>query len=90
MVESGDYTVDVRLEPAVAGSSLVGQILRSSGEAEPLPRTPVLVFAGDDIVGSSLTSPAGEFRADGLPESPLNLCLMVGGDACIEVELGQG
>lgn len=97
--EAERFTVDVRLERRAAadagpdrgtGVAVDGQILRCRDDEQPVPRTPVLVLSGGDIVSSTLASPEGEFHARGLPEETLNLCLLVGREECIEVPLSLG
>ncbi len=98
VLETEKSTVDVRLErepdPAATvrpggftGGVMAGKLLRLDGDTRPLPRTPVLVFAGSTIVRSTLVKPCGRFHAEGLPKSPLSLCLLVGHEECIEVPL---
>ena len=98
VLEAESYTVDVRFEPrpdprhtvrpgGFPGGVVAGQILHRNGETKPLPRTPVLVFSGESIVHSTLSSDSGEFHAEGLPTEPLRLCLLVGRRECIEVPL---
>ena len=99
VLEADSYTVDVRFEPrpdprltvrpgGFAGAVVAGQILHRNGETKPIPRTPVLVFAGDTIVHSTLSSDSGEFHVEGLPRESLKLCLLVGRRHCIEIPLG--
>ncbi len=101
VLEAEGYTVDVRFERmpdprftvrpgGFSGAVVAGQILHKNGETKPMPRTPVLVFSGENIVCSTLSNDSGEFHAEGLPEEPLKLCLLVGHRECIEVPLGQG
>ncbi len=100
VLEADRYTVDIRFERqpdprltvrpgGFSGAVVAGQILYRNGETQPLPRTPVLVFSGENIVHSTLSSDSGEFHAEGLPEESLKLCLLVGVRECIEVPLGQ-
>ena len=100
VLEAERYTVDVRFERrpdprftvrpgGFSGAVVAGQIVHKNGETKPMPRTPVLVFAGESIVCSTLSNDSGEFHAEGLPEEPLRLCLLVGRRECIEVPLGQ-
>lgn len=99
VLEADSYTVDVRFEPrpdprltvrpgGFTGAVVAGQILHRNGETKPIPRTPILVFAGDRIVHSTLSSDSGEFHAEGLPREHLKLCLLVGRRHCIEIPLG--
>ncbi len=98
VLEAGEFTVDVRLErepppeltvrPGGFGGSVVtGQILSHNGDAAPVPRTPVFIFAGDRIVRKIFASPSGEFHAEGLPDDPLRLCLLVGNAKVIDIPL---
>ncbi len=93
------FTIDVRLvrEPSpehtvrpggFGGSVVTGQILSRDGGVQPVPRAPVFIFAGDKIIRKILASPSGEFHAEGLPDHPLRLCLLVGRAQFIEVPLG--
>ena len=90
LFRADDYTVDVRLEQEddPPSSVVVGQLLRRNGKIAPVPKVPVLVLADGRIVGRSLTSSFGEFQAEGLPLEPLNLCLLVEPEECIEIPLG--
>ncbi|MEE8523150.1 MAG: hypothetical protein V3T72_04405 [Thermoanaerobaculia bacterium] len=89
VVEAGDFVVDVRFEPGepsrlggASGAAVTGQVLRRE-DSQPLAETAVLVLAGDEAVGASLTSDSGEFQADGLPDGPLDLWVRVGRDQSI-------
>ncbi len=67
---------------------VVGQLLRHGPEPRPVPEVPVLMLSERRVVGRSLTTRFGEFQADGLPPGPLDLCLLVGPEECIDVPLG--
>jgi len=93
VVEAGDFVVDVRFEPGepsrfggAPGAAVTGQVLRRQG-SRPLAEAPVLILAGDEAVGASLTSDSGEFQADGLPDGPLDLWVRVGRDQSIDFPL---
>lgn len=87
---AGQYRVHVRLEQETNphGQVVVGQLLRHGPEPRPVSGVPVLVLADRRAVGRSLTTRFGEFQADGLPPGPLDLCLLVGPEECIELPLG--
>lgn len=87
-----DYTVEVRLERETKPHSqiVVGQLLRHLDEVQPVAQVPVLVLSDGRVVGRDLTSRFGEFQAAGLPPEPLQLCLLIGEEACIDVPLGGG
>ncbi len=91
--EAGDLTVEVRLEREIdpAATVVVGELLRTGSEdaIHPVPEVPVLIRAGQQIVGRSVTGRFGEFQAEGLPDDPLRLCLLVGQNECLELPLGQ-
>lgn len=91
LFRADDYTVDVRLEHEADPPStvVIGQLLRRVGELHPVAKVPVLVLSDGRIVGRSLTSRFGEFQAEGLPLEPLNLCLLVENEECIEIPLGR-
>jgi len=88
---SDDYIVDVRVEQETNpnGQVVVGQLLRHQEKAQPVPRIPVLVLSGGRVVGRDLTSRFGEFQAAGLPDEPLELCLLIGDESCIDIPLGD-
>jgi hypothetical protein len=88
--EARDFVVHVRLEQETNPHSqvVVGQLLRHDPEPRPVPEIPVLVLSDKRVVGRSLTSRFGEFQADGLPPDPLDLCLLVGPEDCIDIPLG--
>ena len=93
VVESDRHTVDVRHDPghrspsgSLHAGAVNGQLFSSQG-SQPVPQIPVLVLAGDDVVGTSWTGETGDFQADGLPEGPLNLCVLIGSEECIEFPL---
>lgn len=85
-----DYTVEVRVERETNPYSqvVVGQLLRHREETQPVPQVPVLVLSDGRVVGRDLTSRFGEFQAAGLPPEPLELCLLVGHETCIDIPLG--
>lgn len=94
--ETEGFVVDVRFEryleggaaPGASSSGIVnGQIFRQADRPRPVPRTPVLVFDGVEIVRSTSCDDAGEFQAENLPTGDLRLCLLVGQGACIEIPL---
>jgi len=86
--DAESYRVDVRMEHETSPPStvLVGELLRG---ARPVPRVPVMVLAGDRVVGRSLTGKFGEFQAEGLPADPLRLCLLLDDEQCIDLPLGE-
>jgi hypothetical protein len=86
--DAASYRVDVRMEHETNPPStvLVGELLRG---ARPVPRVPVMVLAGDRVVGRSLTGRFGEFQAEGLPADPLRLCLLLDDEECIDLPLGE-
>ena len=88
--QAADFSVHVRLEHETNPHAqvVVGQLLRHAPEPRPVPEVPVLVRSGGRVVGRSLTSRFGEFQADGLPPDPLELCLLVGDEDCIDIPLG--
>ena len=98
VLEADNYTVDVRLESAPSpggaarpggsgGGVLTGQIVRHDGDAQPVPRTPVLILADDTIVRRVFSKESGEFHAEGLPDGPLRVCLLPGYTEVIEISL---
>lgn len=86
-----EYTVEVCLEKETNPHSqiVVGQVLRHLEEVRPVPQMPVLLLSDGRIVGRDLTSRFGEFQAAGLPPEPLQLCLLIGEETCIDVPLGR-
>ncbi len=84
------FTVHVRVEQETDPHSqvVVGQLLDRGAEPRPVSEIPVLVLARGRVVGRSLTSRFGEFQSAGLPPEPLELCLLVDPEECIDVPLG--
>jgi hypothetical protein len=87
--EAEGYSVDVRLEHErePAGTVVLGQLMRHGGEVGPVNEVPILLVARDKIVGRGLTGEFGEFHAEGLPIEPMDLCLLVGSEQCLELPL---
>ena len=90
--EAEGYSVDVRLEheKEPAGAVVLGQLMRHDGEAGPVGEVPILLVARNKIVGRGLTGEFGEFHAEGLPVEPMDLCLLVGSEQCLELPLEPG
>ena len=101
-VEAEAYKIDLRVEHDTEPQStvVVGQLLRRTpgaegegaewvGSEDPMPDIPVLALEAGQIVGRSRTGRFGEFQAEGLPNSALSLCLLVGTDECIELPLDR-
>lgn len=87
------YQVDIRLEEEsdLPNTVMVGAILEhDNGEDRPLSQIPVWIKSGSQIVGRAMTGEFGEFQAEGLPVSPLTLCLLVEDDACVELPVSEG
>lgn len=92
--EAEAYRVDLRLEHEVEprSTTAVGQITHGDG-SRPMSRVPVLVFAGGDEIGRTLTSRYGEFQFEALPRKSLDLCVVAGDDFLeipLEAEPGTG
>lgn len=94
--ETGTFVVDVRIERQLPGATLAepaasgvvnGQILRQSGEPQPVGDTTVLIFHGQEVVSSTVCDDSGEFQAENLPAGDLKLCLLVDRDQYIEIPL---
>ncbi len=87
--EAEGYSVDVRLEHErePAGTVVLGQLMRHGGEVRPVKEVPVLLVTDDKIVGRGLTGEFGEFHAEGLPDEPMDLCILVGAERCLELPL---
>jgi hypothetical protein len=85
-----EFSVHVKLEQETSphGQVLVGQLLRHGPRPRPAPGVPVLVMSRGRAVGRSVTSRFGEFQAENLPPDPLELCLLVGPEECIDIPLG--
>ncbi len=91
--EANSYRVDLRLEQELEPRSAVavGQVTQSDADKGPLPRVPVLIFAGQDEVDRTVTSRFGEFHFEGLPRRRLDLCLVIGEDFVeLPLDLGSG
>lgn len=84
------FSVHVKIEQETSPHSqvMVGQLLHHGPESRPAPEVPVLVLSHGRVVGRSLTSRFGEFQAGDLPPEPLELCLLVGPEECIDIPLG--
>lgn len=89
--EAADFSIHVKLEQETNPYSqvVVGQLLHHEPRLRPVPDAPVLVLSKSRVVARSLTSRYGEFQAVGLPPDPLNLCLLVGREDCIDIPLGD-
>lgn len=85
-----DFSVHVKIEHETSPHSqvVVGQLLHHGPEPRPAPNVPVLMLSRGRVVGRSLTSRFGEFQAESLPPDPLDLCLLVGAEECIDIPLG--
>ena len=91
LYRSEPFTVELRLEHEASPQSqiVIGQLLRHEETTEPVVDVPVLVLADGKVVGRDVTTRFGEFQAAGLPTAPLQLCLLVQSDSCIELPLGN-
>ncbi len=86
-----DYRIQVRLEGEPRSSVAVGQVTSRGEAGRPMPRVPVLVFSGRDMIDQAVTSRYGEFQFEGLPHESLELCLAVGEDFLeVPLDLGAG
>ncbi len=87
--EAEGYSIDVRLEREAepAGTVVLGQLLHHGEEVGPVREVPVLMLADERIVGRTTTGEFGEFQAEGLPGEPLDLCLLVGSEQCLQLPL---
>lgn len=83
------YRIDLRTEPEADLQSivLVGQLLEMAPEPKPLGDVPVLAMQRDMVVGQTKTGQLGEFQADGLPSSGVDLFLLLDDASCLEVRL---
>lgn len=79
MYEAGDYLLDLRIEnergePKV---SLVGQIANRATPEQRLANVPVILAAGAEILGRTLSNEFGEFQMEYEPRRPLSLYVPV-------------
>lgn len=86
LFQSDDFAVDLRLEHE-DGTVVVGQLVERLDPPRPVADVPVLLVSEGRIVATSLTSPFGEFLAENLPSTPLNLWLLVGDEECLDISL---
>ena len=78
-------------EAEPAGTVVLGQLLRHGEEVGPASEVPVLMLSRERrenrIVGRATTGEFGEFQAEGLPGEPMDLCLLVGSEQCLQLPL---
>ena len=63
---SGDYRIDVRIEPQMDSEKvvLIGQVLNSADPDERLSAMPITLLKGRKILAESITSEFGEFQIE--------------------------
>lgn len=90
--KSQDYQVDLRLEPEgdPAGAVMVGQVLQHGDSPTPVVEAPVLVTSEGKIVERAVTSRFGEFHAEGLPQTALELYVLLDDDRSLRVPIEPG
>lgn len=89
--ETDAYRVDLRLEPQtdLQKSVVVGQLLRSADDFEPMADVAVLAKSGDEIVSRVHTGRHGEFQSDGLPIADLDLFFLLDDERCLELQVAN-
>jgi hypothetical protein len=75
MYEAGDYSVDLRLEQerGAATVALVGQIVNRVEPEQRVADIPVVLMAGEEILGRARSNEFGEFQLEYQPRQPLSL-----------------
>ena len=75
MYEAGDYSVDLRLEQerGAATVALVGQIVNRVVPEQKVADIPVVLMAGEEILGRARSNEFGEFQLEYQPRQPLSL-----------------
>lgn len=88
---SEGYRVDLRIEPEAdfQNAVLVGQLMQTDGELAPVPDVPVLAVKSGEVVARSKSGPFGEFQAERLPASGLQLCLLLEDELFLEIDLAH-
>jgi hypothetical protein len=88
--EAGEYCLDLSLTGDAAQTSLLGQLIHKTAASAPPDGTPVLLIAGETVVGRTTTNEFGEFSLEYQPHRSLRLCFALEREGCqIEVSLKE-